>query len=33
MVQGQIFLKREGGGGGGTGTFPIYFFQGLSFLH
>ena len=27
MVQGQVFLK------GGAGTFPIYFFQGLSFLH
>ena len=27
MAQGQVFLK------GGTGTFPIYFFQGLSFLH
>ena len=38
MVQGQIFLKGRGGGGGGggwgeAGTFPIYFFQGLSFLH
>ena len=30
MVQGQIFLK---GGGWGAGTFPVYFFQGLSFLH
>ena len=29
MVQGQVFLK----GGGGAGTFPIYFFQGLPFLH
>ena len=29
MVQGQ-FLKKEGGG---AGTFPIKFFQGLSFLH
>ena len=29
MVQGQVFLK---GGGGGSGTFPIKFFQGLSFL-
>ena len=27
MMQGQIFLKQ------GTGTFPIQFFQGLSFLH
>ena len=27
MVQGQVFLK------GGAGTFPIKFFQGLSFLH
>ena len=27
MVQGQVFLKR------GAGTFPISFFQGLSFLH
>ena len=26
MVQGQVFLK------GGAGTFPIQFFQGLSFL-
>ena len=26
MAKGQV-LK------GGTGTFPIYFFQGLSFLH
>ena len=31
MVQGQVFLKGVGGGGGGI--FPIYFFQGLSFLH
>ena len=30
MVQGQIFLK---GGRWGVGTFPIYFFQGLSSLH
>ena len=29
MVQGQVFLK----GGGGAGTLPISFFQGLSFLH
>ena len=29
MVQGQVFLK----GGGGAETFPIKFFQGLSFLH
>ena len=27
MVQGQVFLKV------GAGTFPIKFFQGLSFLH
>ena len=27
MVQGQVFLK------GGTGTFPISFFQSLSFSH
>ena len=27
MVQGQVFLK------GGTGTFPIKFFQGLLLLH
>ena len=27
MVQGQVFLR------GGAGTFPIYFFQILSFLH
>ena len=27
MVQGQVFLK------GGAGIFPIYFYQGLSFLH
>ena len=27
MVQWQVFLK------GGAGTFPIKFFQGLSFLH
>ena len=27
MVQGQVFLKGE------AGTFPIKFFQGLSFLH
>ena len=27
MVQGQVFLKR------GAGTFSIYFFQGLAFLH
>ena len=27
MVQEQVFLK------GGDGTFPIKFFQGLSFLH
>ena len=29
MVQGQVFLKREGG----SGTFPILIFQGLSFLN
>ena len=29
MVQGQVFIK----GGGGADTFPISFFQGLSFLH
>ena len=28
MVQGPVFLKDEG-----AGTFPISFFQGLSFLH
>ena len=33
MVQGQVFLKGTGGGGEGTGTFPIYFFEGSSFLH
>ena len=27
MVQGQVFFKK------GAGTFPIQFFQGLSFLH
>ena len=27
MVQGQAFLQR------GADTFPIHFFQGLSFLH
>ena len=32
MVQGQVYLGA-GGGGGGAGTFPIYVFQGLSFLH
>ena len=26
MVQGEVFLK-------GGATFPIYFFQDLSFLH
>ena len=26
-MQGQVFLK------GGTGTFPVEYFQGLSFLH
>ena len=30
MVQGQVFLKVWGGGGG---TSPIQFFQSLSFLH
>ena len=29
MVQGQVFLK----GGVGVGTFPLQFFQGLSFSH
>ena len=29
MVQGQVLLKV----GGGTGTFPIKFLEGLSFLH
>ena len=29
MVQGQVFLK----GMVDAGTFPIQFFQGLSFLH
>ena len=28
MVQGQVFLKGEE-----ADTFPIYFSQGLSFLH
>ena len=28
MVQGQVFLK-----GGWAGTFPVQFFQSLSFLH
>ena len=28
---GAGLLKRDGGGG--AGTFPIEFFQGLSFLH
>ena len=32
IVQGQVFLK-DGGGGGGGWHFPIYFFQGLSFVH
>ena len=27
MVQEQVFLK------GGADTFPIWFFQGLTFLH
>ena len=27
MVQGHVFLKR------GDDTFPIHFFQGLSFFH
>ena len=26
-MQGHVFLK------GGTGTFPVEYFQGLSFLH
>ena len=29
MVQGQVYLKKEGG----ACTFPISFFQVLSFLH
>ena len=29
MVQGQAYLKKEGG----ACTFPISFFQVLSFLH
>ena len=29
MMQGQVFLKKRGGGG----TFPILFVQSLSFLH
>ena len=33
MVQGQFFLKELEGGGGGGDILPIYFFQGLSFLH
>ena len=38
MVQGQVFLKGGGGVGreggvGVAGTFPIKFFQGLSFSH
>ena len=32
MIQGQVFLKGEGGGGR-AGPFPIKFFQGLLFLH
>ena len=32
MVQVQVFLKG-GVGRGGAGAFPIWFFQGLSFLH
>ena len=31
MGQRQVVLKV--GGGGAAGTFPIYFFQGLSILH
>ena len=31
MVQGQVLLKR--GGGVLAGTFPIYFFQDLSFFN
>ena len=30
MMQGHVFLKVRGGG---ADTFPIEFFQGLSFLH
>ena len=33
MLQEQVFLRLGGEGGGGAGTFPISFFQGLSFLH
>ena len=33
MVQGQVFLKRGGEEGEGASTFPIKFFQGLSFLN
>ena len=35
ISQRQVYLKGGGGrgGGGGAGTFPIEFFQGLSFLH
>ena len=32
MVQGQGGGCQEGGGGGAW-NFPIYFFQGLPFLH
>ena len=28
----QVFLKGDGSRGRGSGTFPIYFFQGLLFL-
>ena len=31
MMQGHVFLKVRGGGA--ADTFPIEFFQGLSFLH
>ena len=31
MVQGELFVKK--GERGAAGTFPINFFQGLSFLH
>ena len=30
MVQGKVFLK---GGEAGASTFPIWLYQGLSFLH
>ena len=36
MMHGQTFLKRGGEEGGeerGSSTFPISYFEGLSFLH